>query len=149
MIQSSNDAEQLYISVTESVLPSENAMRELKNSIGEFESLENRTTILRARQHLKEKKINKLRRDFESTYDEGFDKKFKRKIKERDGYKCLLCGKEDKLCIHHITYNKRITNMDECVALCCGCNSRVNKKDQRGYWQEYFKRLIHYKLNRK
>lgn len=114
----------------------------------EEEQLEEDIKEIKKRQQEKLDKINKLS-DFKSKeYSEYFDKAFKRRIIKRDGNKCQLCPRTDDLTVHHIDYNKKNTSDENCITLCRGCNSRVNEKSKRKYYQEYFRKLIHYKLNR-
>jgi len=52
-------------------------------------------------------------------------------IRERDGNTCQLCGKTKKeenrnLSVHHIDYNKQNCNPKNLIALCGGCNVKVN-----------------------
>ena len=63
----------------------------------------------------------------------------------RDGYKCQLCKAPqieftEKLCIHHIDYNKMNTTQRNNISLCRKCNSKVNSK--RKYWKKYFNKLL-------
>jgi len=61
---------------------------------------------------------------------EWSSKEFKDFIKERDGYKCLNpdCWKtSNKLCVHHIDYNKKNCEPHNLITLCASCNSRANK----------------------
>lgn len=74
-------------------------------------------------------------------YAPGFCKSLKAAIRQRDGYRCQLCGMtEDEidyvLSIHHSDYDK--TNHDESnlFATCKRCNSLVNTN--REVWYSYF-----------
>jgi len=61
-------------------------------------------------------------------YCNKFNNKLKKRIRDRDNHTCQLCGmKEDgrKLSVHHIHYDKPNCNPD-LIALCNGCNGRVN-----------------------
>ncbi len=56
-------------------------------------------------------------------------KDFKDFIKGRDGNKCQNpdCWKtSNKLCVHHIDYNKKNCELGNLVTLCNSCNSRAN-----------------------
>lgn len=66
-------------------------------------------------------------------YPQEFNKKFKRKIREREGYKCLLCGLKEngkKHCVHHINYDKMDTTLENCCCLCdlCHCPTISNRE---------------------
>ena len=97
------------------------------------------------RKLIKIKYFNDLKK---KEYSPRFSTSFKDRIKSRDNYTCQLCGKKTGLTVHHITYNKKNTSDDVCVTLCRGCNSRVNEKKKRKYWEEHFRNLIYYKQNR-
>jgi len=76
-------------------------------------------------------------------YSFDFTEELKESIRERDNHKCQLCGIPKyeclaKLTVHHIDYNKN--NSSECnlIALCKGCNAKVNFR--REHWQFYFRK---------
>jgi len=57
-------------------------------------------------------------------------KEFKDFIKERDNYKCLnpdCLNISNRLCVHHIDYNKKNCEPQNLITLCTSCNSRANK----------------------
>jgi len=67
------------------------------------------------------------------------DKNFKEDIKERDNYGCQnedCWGTSDKLCVHHIDYNKKNCHPRNLITLCVSCNARANSN--RTYWTEYY-----------
>jgi hypothetical protein len=72
-------------------------------------------------------------------YSPEFDK-LKPQIKQRDGYRCQLCGSPEGLTVHHIDYNKKNNNPSNLITLCFSCNSKVNFN--RAYWIDYFRRLV-------
>lgn len=61
-------------------------------------------------------------------------------IKERDSYRCQLCGgdghKRGYLHVHHIDYNKENNNPANLITLCVSCNPKVNY--HRDYWTNFF-----------
>lgn len=70
-----------------------------------------------------------------------FNKELKSKIRERDNYKCLLCGVPEieickKLDIHHIDYNKNNCEESNLISLCYKCHLKTNRN--RTYWKKYF-----------
>lgn len=76
-------------------------------------------------------------------YSFNFDRELKDLIRQRDDYKCQLCGIPQleclkKLSIHHIDYNKENLDPKNLIVLCNACNSKVNFN--RGYWQKLFER---------
>lgn len=61
------------------------------------------------------------------------DKELKHYIKERDGFKCLNpeCNKiSNKLCIHHVNYNKKDCDPKNLITVCLSCNTKANKDRQ-------------------
>ena len=78
-------------------------------------------------------------------YSPEFNRQLKELIRQRDGYKCQLCGMPEcenisKLTIHHIDYVKKNCLPDNLITLCRSCNAKVNF--DRDYWEEYFKEKI-------
>lgn len=58
------------------------------------------------------------------------DKKWALDIKERDGFKCLHCGKEEYLNSHHIYSRSNYAvrwDMDNGITLCSGCHTMSSK----------------------
>ncbi len=78
-------------------------------------------------------------------YSPEFNKQLKELIRQRDGYKCQLCGMPEcenisKLTIHHIDYIKKNCLPNNLIALCRSCNTKVNFN--RDFWEKYFKEMI-------
>ena len=77
-------------------------------------------------------------------YAPEFNRQLKELIRQRDGYKCQLCGMPEcenivKLSIHHIDYNKRNCLPLNLISLCNKCNAKVNFN--RLNWGKYFKEI--------
>lgn len=72
-------------------------------------------------------------------YDASFNKEFKKTVRERDGYICIIC-RLPGYHVHHIDYNKLNTTLENCITLCNSCHSKVNHK--RGYWQVALNGLV-------
>jgi len=68
-------------------------------------------------------------------YSLTFTKNLKESIKTRDGNKCRICGSEDKLCVHHIDYDKLNTDTINLISLCHTCHNKTNFN--RNCWKEY------------
>jgi len=68
-------------------------------------------------------------------YGSEFNESLKRKIRERDKYKCNICGKKGKR-IHHIDYCKTNNSPSNLITLCVSCHVKTNYN--REYWIEYF-----------
>lgn len=71
-------------------------------------------------------------------YPVSFNNDVKNKIKERDGYKCQICGKikGSDLHIHHIDYIKENTYDENLITLCNSCHSKTN--GNRKIWERWF-----------
>lgn len=83
--------------------------------------------------------ISKLPYGFE------FSKELKKGIRERDNYRCQLCGISQEECyhplaVHHVDYNKKNNAKTNLISLCHSCNSKVNANRNR--WQLYFQQSI-------
>lgn len=61
-----------------------------------------------------------------------FNRKFKQRVRERDGNLCAICRLFGN-CVHHIDYDKENTKMENCITLCTTCHGVTNTN--RGYWQ--------------
>lgn len=77
-------------------------------------------------------------------YCPKFNKRLKEKIRERDNRTCQLCGRTEKenlqrfkqkLCMHHIHYDKPNCNPD-LISLCKECSTVVNYN--RAYYENLF-----------
>lgn len=74
-------------------------------------------------------------------YSSEFNRILKLRIRERDSFKCRLCGSDGKnfgrsLDIHHIDYDKKNVNDDNLISLCVSCHMKTNYK--RESWRKYF-----------
>lgn len=61
----------------------------------------------------------------------------------RDDYRCqnLQCKNvSDKLCVHHINYNKKDCDPWNLITVCFSCNSMANF--QREWWTSYYQEII-------
>jgi len=66
-------------------------------------------------------------------YCSKFNDKLRARIRDRDNHTCQLCGTKEngrRLSVHHVHYDKPNCNPD-LVALCTGCNGRVNVNRDR------------------
>jgi len=82
--------------------------------------------------------------------DVWIDKEYKQSIKERDGNKCLNpeCNKTtNKLCLHHIDYNKKECKPSNLITLCVSCNSKANKNREwhKSWYQAIINKRYKYK----
>ena len=74
-------------------------------------------------------------------------KELKESILFRDNNKCQSpqCNKiTNKLCIHHINYNKKDCYPDNLITLCFSCNSKANY--DRDWWSSFYKEIIKRKI---
>ena len=70
------------------------------------------------------------------------DNDFKVAIMERDGHKCKnpLCnGNSERLCRHHIDYNKKNCHPKNLITICFSCNARANF--DRDFWEQFYKKI--------
>lgn len=68
-------------------------------------------------------------------YPSEFNKDLKERIRERDSYVCILCGKGEifngrRLGIHHINENKNDCRESNLCALCNSCNSKKDTAEK-------------------
>lgn len=73
-----------------------------------------------------------------------FTPKLREEVRIRDDHICQLCGKTQSIrnhCVHHIHYDKPNCYPD-LVCLCTGCNSKVNKKSLRKYYENLFMNML-------
>lgn len=76
-----------------------------------------------------------------SPYDSSWTIELKKKVRERDGYKCAICGINAK-CVHHIDYDKKNHDLNNLITLCRSCHARTNIKG-RDFWQSYFEGQVY------
>ena len=77
-------------------------------------------------------------------YPLGWNKTYKKQIRERDNNQCQICGKLEielkgfhkKLSIHHIDYDKKNIDPNNLISLCIPCHLKTN--GNRDYWYAYF-----------
>lgn len=82
-------------------------------------------------------------------YPPEFNSALKRRIRERDGYRCQLCGITEaelgqRLHIHHIDYDKTNCNPSNLISLCPRCHSLTTHTSdaRRESWIEFFRRRL-------
>jgi len=69
-------------------------------------------------------------------------KSLRESIRQRDNYKCQVCGVpqlecSQELSVHHIDYNKNNLKTTNLISMCKSCHQKTNFK--REYWIQYFK----------
>jgi len=80
--------------------------------------------------------------------EQWLDQDYKESIKERDDYKCLNpeCNKTtNKLCIHHINYDKKNCHPSNLITVCFSCNSKANKN--RKWHKAWYQAIIYQRYN--
>lgn len=80
-----------------------------------------------------------------TPYARGWNKALKMLIKERDGFRCKICGVPQIECIlplavHHIDYNKNNHSLSNLITLCSSCHTKTT--NDREKWGLYFKENI-------
>lgn len=78
-----------------------------------------------------------------SRYPRGWNREFKAVIRNRDGYRCQICGVDEitsdrVLCVHHIDYDKTNLQPNNLVTLCRSCHGKTSWN--REYWMELLAR---------
>lgn len=63
-------------------------------------------------------------------YAVGWSRRLKESVRKRDNYTCQECGKPqaeclEKLCVHHIDYNKQNLDIKNLISLCRSCHSNL------------------------
>lgn len=72
-------------------------------------------------------------------YSVDWTKTLRQSIRERDCYRCSICGENQgdvAHSVHHIDYNKINCNPDNLITLCHSCHTKTNFN--REHWKEYF-----------
>ena len=74
-------------------------------------------------------------------YPLGWNKIHKELIRNRDNYKCQICGCHEvengrRLDVHHIDYDKNNIHPENLVSLCHHCHMKTN--GNRRFWIEFF-----------
>jgi len=87
--------------------------------------------------HLHPNWIENLNRE----YPVEWTKTFKEQIRFRDNYICQECEEHEiknkqKLCVHHIDYDKKNLDINNLISLCISCHMKTNYN--RDYWLVYF-----------
>jgi len=81
-------------------------------------------------------------------YPRIFNKTLKLKIRTRDNFICILCGKTEEeelvefgrvLCVNHIDFNKNNCDEQNLNTLCLSCNTKINSDREK--WTLYFKNI--------
>ena len=72
-------------------------------------------------------------------YPYGWNNTIKQAIRQRDGYKCSICGNEG-LDVHHIDYNKFNLEISNLITLCRKCHAKTNSR--REEWKAYFREKL-------
>jgi hypothetical protein len=76
-------------------------------------------------------------------YSVDWKKTLKISIRERDKYRCKICGEpqgDEALSVHHIDYNKLNCNPDNLISLCRSCHVKTNYNREK--WIEYFNNIL-------
>lgn len=63
-----------------------------------------------------------------TEYKDGYLKSdhwatLRRLVLDRDGHRCVLCNRADRLEVHHRVYAPYEENLNDLVTLCCSCHS--------------------------
>lgn len=97
------------------------------------------------RSHSKEKHWNWKGGISKNPYPKEFTPALKLRIRERDMFRCCLCGKTEReeledfnrvLCVNHIDFDKNNCSESNLNTLCTKCNVRICR--EREYWTNFF-----------
>ena len=69
---------------------------------------------------------NRRRGSIES-YGREFTPRLKKKIKQRDGHRCVACSRTYELVIHHIDANKQNSSPDNLQTVCRWCHAEIHQ----------------------
>lgn len=69
-----------------------------------------------------------------------FTAEIKRRVRERDGSHCVLCGGTRRLVAHHINYDKKNPSADNLITICRECHNYTNL--YRWFWKKLFSELM-------
>jgi hypothetical protein len=72
-------------------------------------------------------------------YPWEFNDKLKKRIRYRDK-RCRICGKKERLFVHHIDYNKKNVDDFNLISLCRICHLKTNGK--RLFWEQLLTLLL-------
>jgi hypothetical protein len=76
-------------------------------------------------------------------YCPKFNDEFKRRVRAFFDNSCLVCGKTEKLCVHHCDYDKKVCCNDRPPAFVCLCNKHnLSANNNRDRWSYMFHYII-------
>lgn len=73
-------------------------------------------------------------------YSPEWTRKLKKQVRERDNYKCAICGKYGKD-VHHIDYNKKNCSVNNLITLCSSHHTKTTHGDRK-MWMKILKQMI-------
>ena len=85
--------------------------------------------------------------------DAYFRNKFRRAVRKRDNYICIMCGvHQEKLArsleVHHINYDKNFHLLQNGISLCASCHHKPhNKFINKKHWINFFQNLLKERYN--
>lgn len=79
------------------------------------------------------------------NYSKYFNPRFRRLIRKRDNYLCVMCGIHSEklnraLDVHHINYDKKFTIPENCISLCDNCHRKTNINKKQ--WISFFQSIL-------
>lgn len=69
-----------------------------------------------------------------AKYGGGFKKWMKEYVKDRDGFRCVVCKSAKGLQVHHVDFDSLHNNIRNLVTLCPVCHSRIERL--KIHWRE-------------
>lgn len=83
---------------------------------------------------------------YKSFYPVDFTKTFRKIIRKRDNYLCMICNNSSPsirgLPVHHIDYNPNNNINLNCIRLCYSCHKKVHISKNENDWINFFKKLL-------
>ena len=73
-------------------------------------------------------------------YPLSFTTELKGEIKNRDQYRCYECRTQNRLCVHHIDYDKKNCDKNNLITLCITCHPKTNFNRKK--WTLYFSNIL-------
>jgi hypothetical protein len=118
-----------------------------KHSLGKNNPFFNKTHSQESKEVMSEKKDGTNHWGWKDG-DAYYRNKFRREVRKRDNYICMLCGiHQEKLSraleVHHINYDKTLHFIENGVSLCSGCHHKPhNKFIDKKHWINLFQSLL-------
>jgi hypothetical protein len=130
----------------------ERKMEQSKNFVGKGNPFYNREHSEESKKRMSDKK------DGENHWkwingDAYYRNKFRKIIRKRDNYICMLCGVHQErlsraLDVHHINYDKNLHLLQNGISLCSKCHNKIHREIiSKTSWINFLQSLLFEKYN--